>query len=519
MARGYLPVDRDQQFLLPPNVRDWLPEGHLVWFVLDVVARVDTSGLHAGHRLGGAGRRAYDPEMLLALLIYSYCMGQRSSRQIERLCEVDVAYRVICANWVPDHTTIARFRQGHQTDAVRLFTDVLILCAECGLVKVGVIAVDGTKVAGVASLKANRTREQIEKEVAKMIVEADEVDSSEDDLFGGDRGDELPVDLVDPRSRRARLDAALVEMTRREAERVAAEQAASQGRAAAEAKAAGELRTVAGRRPKGREVELAERALEFQIRKNTLRRERLERDAAARGRKPCGPAFRGGDLWRARARLAKARAVEQQQSTPDTATKNPSTSSDERALRVNLSDPDSRTMTTPHGWIQGFNAQAAANENGIVIAADVTQQVNDSLQCEPMMRAIDDRLTAAGVTDTVGMLLFDAGYISEANIAAAGPPRLIATGKSWKLRKQPPTSGPPPPDASPIESMQHRLCTPEGSALYKKRQHTIEPIFATIKEPLRFRRFSRRGLDAVKAEWQLITTAQNINKLYNHRAT
>ncbi len=128
MAFDYVPVIRDQQFLLPPSLQDWLPESHLVWFVLDVVERVDTSVLHRRHRNDGAGRRAFDPDMLLALLIYAYCTGIRSSRQIERLCEVDVAFRVIAANTVPDHTTIARFRQDHQEQAVQLFTDVLVLC-------------------------------------------------------------------------------------------------------------------------------------------------------------------------------------------------------------------------------------------------------------------------------------------------------------------------------------------------------------------------------------------------------
>lgn len=155
---------------MPPSLQDWLPHDHLVWFVLDVVERVDTSELHARHPNVGAGRRAYDPDMLLALLIYAYCTGIRSSRQIERLCEVDVAYRVICANVVPDHTTIARFRQVYQEQAVRLFTDVLILCQAAGLTSVGVVAVDGTKMGANAALRANRTREQIEAEVAKMMA-------------------------------------------------------------------------------------------------------------------------------------------------------------------------------------------------------------------------------------------------------------------------------------------------------------------------------------------------------------
>lgn len=178
-------------------MRDWLPEGHLAWFVIDVVDRLDTSALHARHANDGVGRRAYDPDMLLALLIYAYCTGIRSSRQIERLCVVDIAFRVIAAGHAPDHTTIARFRQDHQDAAVDLFTDVLMLCAEAGVAKVGVVAVDGTKIAANAALRANRTRVQIEGEVRAMLADADAVDVSEDRLFGEDRGDELPAELAE----------------------------------------------------------------------------------------------------------------------------------------------------------------------------------------------------------------------------------------------------------------------------------------------------------------------------------
>jgi transposase len=227
MAFGYRPVDRDQQFLLPPDVREWLPAGHLVWFLLDVVERIDTAALHTRHARDGVGRRAFDPDMLLALLLYAYCTGQRSSRRIEQLCEVDVAYRVICANDPPDHTTIARFRQRYDAHAKALFIEVLSLCHEAGLTKVGVVAVDGTKIAADASLKANRTRAQIEAEIAaqvdEMMAEADDVDAAEDDLFGDRRGDELPDDLVDRSSRRRRLDEALEQLKAKQARREADE--------------------------------------------------------------------------------------------------------------------------------------------------------------------------------------------------------------------------------------------------------------------------------------------------------
>jgi len=508
MAFEYVPVDRDQQFLLPPDVREWLPSTHLVWFVLDVVARVDTSRLHARHRRDGVGRRAYDPDMLLALLVYAYCTGQRSSRQIERLCEVDVAYRVICANSVPDHTTIARFRQGHQDEAVQLFTDVLVMCASCGLVKVGVIAVDGTKIAGAASLKANRTRTQIEDEVRKMMVDAAEVDAAEDDLFGsGDRGDGLPGDLVDPRKRRARLDAAVAELERARLAREDAERTARQ--AQIEALASGERRP--GKPMIGTEVAAAELALELARRGALARYEQLVEAAAGRtgrGRSGARPKPTGFAVRRAEQRLERARRVEAERAERAQV--------DNQNARVNTTDPHSRIMKTPHGWVQGFNAQAAANEQGIVIAGDVTQDANDSLQCQPMIAATRASLDAAGVTGEIGILLFDAGYLSDDNLTAPGPDRLIATGKSHTLRKSEPTSGPAPQGLSPTEAMEHRLRTPEGADIYKKRQHTIEPVFGTIKEARGYRRFVHRGLNAAKAEWLLILAAHNINKAFTH---
>src|SRR5713101_4429770 len=248
MALSYLPVDRDQLFLVPPSMRDWLPEGHLVWFVLDVVGRIDTSALHARHPNNGVGRRAYDPDMLLALLVYAYCTGQRSSRANDPHCESDVAYRVICANHAPDHTTIARFRQHHQAIAVSMFTDVLVLCANVGLANVG--AVDGTKMGADASLKANRTRSQIEAEVTSMFAEAAAADEVADRLFGDDRGDELPAELADPRTRGSRLDAALRQLEAQEAGRRAAEAAARAARAKAEAEAAAKGQAARGRKPK-----------------------------------------------------------------------------------------------------------------------------------------------------------------------------------------------------------------------------------------------------------------------------
>src|SRR5690242_18522913 len=184
MARSYRPVVRDQEFLLPPNMADWLAADHLVWFVLDVVARLDTSALHAARRTGGVGRAGYDPDMLLALMIYAYATGQRSSRRIEQLCVDHVAYRVVCAQDPPDHTTIARFRAAHDEASIHMLAQVLRLCAQAGMVQVGVIAIDGTKIAANASKSANRSpqwvAEQARRIAEDVLSEAEAVDAAED---------------------------------------------------------------------------------------------------------------------------------------------------------------------------------------------------------------------------------------------------------------------------------------------------------------------------------------------------
>ena len=201
MAQNFIACDREQELLLPPSLREWLPQDHLAWFVLDAVEAMDLSEFLAGYRDDGWGRAAHDPAMMVALLVYAYAIGERSSRRIERRCHEDVAVRVITANQAPDHTTVARFRQRHETSLSALFGDVLELCAEAGLVHVEVIAVDGTKVHANASQHANRDYERIAREI---LEEAAETDRVEDEQFG-DRRDELPPELATAQGRPARL--------------------------------------------------------------------------------------------------------------------------------------------------------------------------------------------------------------------------------------------------------------------------------------------------------------------------
>jgi transposase len=202
MPQRFIDCDREQEFLLPPSLLEWVAADHLVWTILDSVAELDLTEFYAAYRWDGRGRPAYDPAMMVALLCYSYSRGNRSSRGIERACMEDVAFRVIAANWVPDHSTIAEFRVRHEQALAELFGGVLELCKNAGLTQVGVVAVDGTKVVANATSYANADYRRIALEILK---EAERIDGEEDELYGDARGDELPEQLRTAEGRRAAL--------------------------------------------------------------------------------------------------------------------------------------------------------------------------------------------------------------------------------------------------------------------------------------------------------------------------
>jgi transposase len=205
MGQNFLSCDRDQVLLLPPDLRDWLPEGHLARFVIETVEQLDLDRVYGYYRADGRGRPAHDPAMMVALLLYCYAIGVRSSRAIERRCVEDVACRVITANRQPDHVTIARFRVRHEAALSALFFALLGLCRRAGMVRVGTVAVDSTKLAANASMGQNRTSAGLEEEARRVLEEAAEIDAREDELYGDRRGDELPEELADPRTRAARI--------------------------------------------------------------------------------------------------------------------------------------------------------------------------------------------------------------------------------------------------------------------------------------------------------------------------
>jgi transposase len=248
MAYNFLRAERDQPFLLPPDLRDWLPHDHLAWFVLDVVDQLDLQPFYRQHRDDGHGHPAYDPKTLLGVLLYGYSIGVRSSRQIERRCVEDIAFRVLAANQTPDHVTIARFRVRHEQALAGFLVASLELCAAAGMIRVGTVALDGTKLAGNAADKANRTRDKLEAEVAEILRQAAEIDQHEDAQLGNARGDELPEALASKAGRLARLRQA---KARLEADAAAREQAYQQRVAAhtAAAKAKGRKPRQLKRRP------------------------------------------------------------------------------------------------------------------------------------------------------------------------------------------------------------------------------------------------------------------------------
>jgi transposase len=538
MAKRYRPVRRDQPFLFPPDMRDWLPPGHPVWLVITAVEdHLDTSAFHAGRKTGGAGTAGYDPDMLVTVLTWAYAHQVTSSRRIEQLCHTDVAFKVICGGSLPDHVTFARFRSAFPDAAAGFFAQVLALCARLGMGKLGVVALDGMKIAASASKSANRTEETLRKMAAETVAAHGETDAAEDDLFGpGVRGDEVPEDAWRPGRRDERIAAALASL---EADReAAAAQQQQREREHLDAAAAGTPRT--GPRPPGAAVELAAGKVE---RARAAQQARIEawqaRDAAARaaGRKLRGPAPAPADdsyvrvrqalaeLERAQARAAgaEARAAEKEKNRAGPG-----------PVR-NITDPDARLMPVRGGgFIEGYNTQNVTSEDGLIIATALTQDTTDTTWFEPMLRQAE--AAAAFITarhqpattpqpsghdrgpgdsaGPIGLFLADAGYLSEHNLTLEGPDRLIATGKTRDIEHaardgQAASRG----RAGPATlAMAARLATDDGVTAYRQRGHIAETPHGQIKHNMRFRQLSVRGIPKADAEWTFTCSVHNLFK-------
>ncbi len=520
MAKSYRPVLRDQPMLLPVDMRDWLPRDHLVWFVLEVIDAMDTTGLERTRRRGGAGIAGYDPRMLFALLVYAYCQGVRSSRQIERLCTTDVAFRVVCAQDRPDHTTIARFRADAAEAFTDLFAQVLLIAAKAGLARFGTVAIDGTKIAANVSIDANRGRDWFQRHAAEVVAEAEHTDRAEDAAGGeGDhQPDRVPAGLADPSRRGDRIRAAARELAGQEHRRSRVERDREQAALTRRRRSEQGL-PVRGRIPDGPH-RLAE-ARAHLAREVAEHQSKLDRYAAitAGGGKPMGrppvPMDDSSRVRRARRVVAAAEAAAVR--TPDQATR---PTKDLPKTVANTTDPQSRIMPTRRGFLQGYNAQVAVTSDQIIVAVQVGQSTTDQGCFTPMLRATEQAAAAlhavtGSAEHVIGIVLADAGYNSDANLAAPGPDRLIALGKGRdqaQAAAREPAYGPPPPGATARQANAHRLRTPEGHQLYKRRGATVEPGIGNLKKILN--RFSRRGLDHVASELHLAATAFNLRKIH-----
>src|SRR5271169_3747767 len=456
MSKQFRNCDLNQAYLLPPSLQDWLPEGHLARFVADVVETLDLAAIYAPYEAGdGRGLAAYDPRMMVRLLIYGYSRGVASSRRIERATYEDVAFRYLAADQHPDHGTIADFRKEHLANLGQLFVQVLKLCQQAGLVKLGHVALDGTKIKANASKhkamsyeRMGETEKKLAEEVKALLEEAARVDGEEDGKYGkGKRGDELPEELARRESRLKKIREAQAAL---EAE---AKEAARQKQAEVEA------------RLREREKQEAERGQKFG------------------GRPPQAP--------------------------------DPAQAQPEPKAQRNFTDPDSRIMKdgATKEFVQAYNAQAAVDsEAQVIVAAEVTQEANDKQQLVPMLRQVEV-LTGSKPEQATA----DAGYYSEQNVTdpqLEGMNLFVAPDRPKHGEEVPQASGPPPPGAGVAEQMRHKLRTVEGRAIYKMRKAVVEPVFGQIKEARGFRRFLLRGLAPVQAEWKLICATHNLLKLF-----
>jgi len=456
MGQNFLPDTVNQILLFPPSLHDWLPEGHLARFLVDVVSALDLGAVYASYsEKDGRGQSAYAPELMVRLLLYGYATGVYSSRKIQARTYEDIAFRFLSGDQHPDHATIAEFRKRHLEALASLFMQALLLCEKAGLVKLGHVSIDGTKIKANASKhkamsykRMNETEARLEQEIAALLQRAEETDSSEDARYGQDKqGDELPDELSRRESRLEKIRAA------KQALEEEAREKAEQARAEAEKKQ-------------------AERE-----------QEQRRTGKKKRGRKPA----------------------------PDLEKANPA----DKAQR-NFTDPDSRIM--PDGankgsFVQGYNAQIAVDSvSQIIVAAQVTQETNDKQQLIPMLERV-----VANLKQKPEKVSADAGYFSEANLsdkAVEGIDLHIATARDKHNDPVASATTDISPGATAREVMQHKLKTEEGHAVYKMRKAIVEPVFGQIKEVRGFRRFSLRGKQNVSHEWRLVCAVSNLLKLF-----
>jgi transposase len=511
MPQNFIEGRREQGFLLPPDVREWLPADHLAWFVIDAVAEMELSAFYAAYRSDGHGRAAYEPSLMVALVLYAFATRQRSSRAIERHCRQDVAYRVITGNLIPDHATIARFICRHEQALCELFGEVLGLCDRAGLVKRGVVSIDGTRIAGNASPEVNREFDQLAREI---LAEAKATDEAEDELYGEARGDELPEQLRTPEGRREFFRQVKREPGR-EREDQQRELTEPEPERAEELSLELDAKEIVGHGRQGRDAWLREGKRQLEQHRwdqpDPVRRSRKQRLllAAERLESELDVERRSNEAYeayRARGRMRDGRRFGRPA--------NPYQPPRVPTGKVNVTDPDSRPIPIGFGFVQGYNAQAAVNEQQIVLAAEITNVSTDFSQLGPMVTATLGELERAGIDQLPEAVAADAGYWNERHmdevVANKHIPVLVAPDKGTRATpKRWLTSG-------RAAWMRTVLASEHGHQRYRKRKQTVEPLFGNTKHNSGVYRFHRRGRIKVRLEWRLLMMAHNLTKAHRH---
>lgn len=486
MSKQYRPWAPQQAYLLPPSPSEWLPEGHLAYFILEVVQELDLGAVEdAIQEKDPRGERPYSPRMMTALILYAYCAGVFSSRKIERATYEDVALRVIAGGAHPHFTSVNRFRLEHRKALAGLFVQVLKLCARAGLKTVGHVAVDGSKVQANASkhkaMSYGRMKEdekRLQAEIEALLRRAEAIDASEDAEHGADmRGDEIPDELRRRETRLQRIRAAKAEL----------EQEAAEARAAELRENADRLRETAG-------------AVGM-----TARQQRLRSTLAAKAEKEAEKHSGGKDddddtNGPGASQLSLHRVPATREGKP------------KDSAQRNFTDAESRIMHRNGAFLQAYNAQAAVSEDQIVVACGVTNHPVDTNQLVPMLERVADNCGQHAAVVTA-----DTGYLSEANItycAKNGIDAYLALRRSdaAKLIQVPATEA-----LITHWHMLQKVSSPWGKRIYALRKILVEPVFGQIKAAMGFRRFSLRGLGKVDHEWSIVCLCHNLLKLFRTR--
>ncbi len=469
-----------QAFLLPPSPLDWLPAEHLAYFILETVAQLDLSALRAHYERERRGFPPHDPRMMTALILYAYCVGVPSSRKIEQRTHEDIAFRVLAGNTHPDHSCISEFRRIHLEALSALFVQVLKLCQRLGLVKLGVVALDGTKLKANASKhkamsmeRMNQEQLRLEKKVAELLAAAEAADAQEDQTYGKSRrGDVLPKELRHATSRLERIRAAQAELLA-EAEAQATKKKASQSEEAQTAAVLDEMERIKAA--------------------SALAHEKQEASDAEHEPKPT---LHPGELPKSRI------PVDKQGNRKGTAQRN-------------FTDGDSRIMVDKGAFVQAYNGHIAVDgEHQIIVAAGLSNQAPDAEYFIPML----DRVIC-GCEQLPEAALADAGFFSDANVRRAqgrGIDIYVAPARTPHGEKEPPPEGKSATTSPMKTAMRQKLETEPGEALYRRRKAIVEPVIGQIKGR-GLGRLSLRGLHKAQREWSLIALSHNLLKLHKAR--